>query len=115
MQTCSGDIMSKICIILITVLAFALPVSAQEEEFYSEEYNSCEGTWMLHKGIDWTVTRIEDGLTAVIPATAAIFDCGRQPGELQEHMNNVKAVVRCSNSSEQKGESHVEEIQIICE
>jgi len=107
--------MRKICIVLITVLALALQVSAQEEEFYPEVYNPCEGTWILHKNIDWTVTRIEDGLTAVIPDTAAIFDCGRQPGELQEHMNNVKAVVRCSNSSEHKGEFHVEEIQIICE
>lgn len=107
--------MHKICIILIAALALALPVSAQDEEYYPEEYNPCEGTWILRKNIDWTATRIEDGLTAVIPPTATIFDCGRQPGELQEYMNDIKAVVRCSNSSEQKGEFHVEEIQIICE
>lgn len=85
------------------------------EEEYLEEYNPCNGTWVLRKEAGWTLTRIEDGLSLAVPANATIYDCGKRPGELKEHMNNVKAAVRCSNSSGQRGEHNVEAIQIICE
>ena len=107
--------MRHICIALTIILALAYPLSAQEEVPLPEVPNPCEGTWVLHYNGNWSASRKEDGLTKSIPVNATIFDCGNQSGELQEYMNNVKAVVRCSNSSEQEGEFHVEEIQIICE
>lgn len=107
--------MRPICIALTIILALAMPLSAQEEDSPSVVPNPCEGTWVLHYDINWSASRKEDGLTKSIPINATIIDCGNQSGELQEYMNNVKAVVRCSNSSEQEGEFHVEEVQIICE
>jgi hypothetical protein len=95
--------------------ALALPLAAQEEESYIDAYNICNGTWMLRLDVNWSATRIEDGLTKFIPDNAVVFDCSRKLGGLYEYMNNTKAVVRCSNSSEQEGESYVEEVQIVCE
>lgn len=107
--------MRRIFIALIFILSLALPLSAQEEEPGSEELNACEGTWILHYDTKWSMKRVDDGLTILIPSNATIYDCGRQQGTLQEYMNNVMAIVRCSNSSEQKGDLHVEAIQITCE
>ena len=107
--------MRHFCIALIILFALSLPISAEEQNPAPEVFNPCEGTWVLHYDTKWSVKRLEDGLTKSIPSNATILDCGRQPGELQEYMNNVKAAVRCSNSSGQEGEFHVEEIQITCE
>lgn len=107
--------MRRTFLALTIILAFALPLSAQEEEPVQEELNTCDGTWILHYDSKWSMKRVEDGLTILIPADATIYDCGAQQGTLQEYMNNVRAIARCSNSSEQKGDFHVEEIQITCD
>ena len=109
--------MRHICLTLIALFISLPLLFAQEnnQEEYPEEYNPCNGTWILHNEAGWTVTRITDGLSLAIPANATIFDCGARPGVLKEHMNNVKAAVRCSNSSEPGGIPHVTAIQIICE
>lgn len=99
--------------VAIAVFIFASPVFSQEQEI--GETNPCNGTWILKAQGGWVVTREEDGLTKTVPPTATILDCGGTPGTLKEHMNNVKAVVRCTNSSDQGGESHVHTIQITCE
>lgn len=107
--------MRHIFIAVTMILTLALPLFAQEEEPGTEEHNTCEGTWFLHYDAKWSIKRVEDGMTIVVPENVTFFDCGRQQGTLQEYMNNAKAVVRCSNSTDQKGDFHVEEIQITCE
>ena len=109
----AGGIMRKFICVAIAVFIFASPVFSQEQEI--DETNPCNGTWILKAQGSWVVTREEDGLTKTVPATAKILDCGGIPGTLKAHMNNVKAVVRCTNSSDQGGESYVQTIQITCE
>ncbi|NLW80072.1 MAG: hypothetical protein GXY42_00110 [Desulfovibrionales bacterium] len=101
---------------LLTALAallFAGSVLSEEREI--EKFNPCSGTWVLQHRGEWVVTRQEDGLTKSIPSNATILDCGERPGTLKEHMDNVKAVVRCTNATDQNGGFHVYEIQIVCE
>lgn len=100
---------------LTSIIVFLLTGLAWCQEMATEETNPCNGTWVLQHRGNWIVTRQEDGLSHVIPTDAVILDCGETPGTLQEHMDNAKAVVRCTNSSEQDGGFHVYEIQIICE
>ena len=104
-------------IILLTAVAaivLAGPVFSQEPEI-TEEANPCDGTWIVQQQGGWVVVRQEDGLTKSIPPSATILDCGGRNGTLKDHMNNIKAVVRCSNSSDQDGVFHVRKIQITCE
>lgn len=107
--------MRHICIVVMVFFALALPLSAQEEEPDVDAYNPCNGTWILLYDVNWSVKRIEDGLTKIVPVNATILGCGGQPEELREYMINVKAVVRCTNSSEPEGEPYVEKVRIICE
>lgn len=107
--------MRRTVMVLAIIFALSLPLYAQEEAPIPEEINACEGTWILHYDTNWSMKRVEDGLTIRIPSNATVFDCGEQQGILQEYMNNVKAMVRCSNSSDEKGEPYVESIQITCE
>lgn len=103
-------------ILLTAVAAIVLAGAAFSQDLeIAEEANPCDGTWILQQHGGWVVVRQEDGLTKTVPPNATILDCGGNNGTLQEHLNNVKAVVRCTNSSAQEGEFHVRKIQITCE
>ncbi len=99
---------------VVVVFMLAASVFSQETENV-EDFNPCNGTWILRKQSSWFIERQEDGLIKTIPPTVTILDCGGALGALKEHLNNVKAVVRCTNSSDQGGETHVQTIQITCE
>jgi len=105
--------MRYLCLALTFLLLSSATLLAEEDP--ENDLDICAGTWVLSHNRTWSATRIDDGLTKPIPPTAKIFDCGQRPGHLEAYLSSVKAVVRCSNSSEQEGGFYVEEVQIICE
>ncbi|MBU4524094.1 MAG: hypothetical protein KUA37_19265 [Desulfomicrobium sp.] len=100
---------------LITLALCLAATGAYAQDITNADSSPCEGVWVLEDGVRWTVTRASDGLELIIPHNATILDCSGNPGNLQEELNNSKAAVWCSNSSEQEGVMYVQKIWITCE
>ncbi len=100
----------------LVALALCLAATGSHaQDAINVDSSPCEGVWILEGGPRWTVTRASDGLKLTIPHNATILDCSGRPGNLEEELNNSKAAVWCSNSSDQEGVIYVQKIWITCE